>query len=85
MIKPENAMQKVRKFSVKAPNRGLWGGLVRGMASSNEAFHTLVLTYPSSYHTGLRSDVEALRSDVQRAKGKLARELYKSAEFTEAG
>ena len=78
-------MQKVRKFSVKVPARGLWDGFLRGMASTNEAFHVPVLTYPSGYHTGLRSDVEALRSDVQRAKGKLAREIYKPAEFAEAG
>ncbi len=74
----------MRKLPVTPVFTGFWSGVLRGVASSNEAFEPSTMSI-YTVRKGLISDREAIRGDVKKAEKRLARSLSTTAWTARAG
>ena len=74
----------MRKLPVTPVSTGFWSGVLRGIASSNEAFDPSTMSI-YTVRKGLISDREAIRRDVEKAEKRLGRSLSAKAWAARAG
>ena len=74
----------MRKLPITPVITGFWSGVLRGVASSNEAFEPSTMSI-YTVRKGLISDREAIRCDVEKAEKRLARRLSTTTWAARAG
>lgn len=62
----------VRNLTLHSKNSNFGSGLKNGLTATNDLFDVPRMNTSRNWHAGLELDVKALRSDVRKAKAKLA-------------